>query len=84
MSIQTTSLAAFHGLRNLPTKKQMVFDALALIEPACNLDIAYELKWPINRVTPRMNELVKDGRVVEHKKAKTPRTGKMVIFWKTR
>lgn len=82
--MQKTSLEAFYSLKNKITKRQIVYDVLRLMEPACNLDIAHKLGWEINRVTPRMNELVKDKRVEESHKGKTSLTGKTVIFWITK
>lgn len=81
--IQQTSLEAYWNLDNVSGKRKVVFEAIKELGEACNLDIAYKLHWPINRITPRTNELVKLGLVVEAKKDITPLTGKRVIFWKT-
>lgn len=77
-----TSRDAYHQLENLSEKRKKVFEAIKELEIACNLDVAYKLQWPINRVTPRTNELVKMKMVAEAKRDITPRTGKKVIFWK--
>jgi len=79
---QQTSIEAFYDLEKLPEKRRAVYDAIAKLGEACNLDIAYELRWPINRVTPRTNELVAKGLVEQSKQAVTPRTGRKVIYWK--
>jgi len=79
--MQKTSVEAYYSLKNKVTKKQQVYDTLMLIEPACNLEVAKKLGWDINRVTPRMNELVKENRVEESDRHKTALTGKKVIYW---
>lgn len=79
---QQTSIEAYHELQKLPEKRRAVYDVIEKLGEACNLDIAYELRWPINRITPRTNELVALGLVEEAKKAVTPRTGRKVIYWK--
>jgi len=83
MSVQQTSIEAYYDLQNLSGKRKAVYDAIKSMGEACNLDIAYHLKQPINRITPRTNELVKAGLVEESVRKITPRTGKKVIFWKT-
>ncbi len=80
--VQDTSLEAYHDIENLSEKRRKVFEAIKILGEACNLDIAYYLKWPINRVTPRTNELVKMQWVREAKRDITPKTGKRVIYWK--
>lgn len=84
MKIQqrNTAIQSFYSIKNLPEKRRIVYEAIEHLGEACNLDIAYYLKIPINRVTPRTNELVKIGLVVEAKRDISQRTGKRVIFWK--
>jgi hypothetical protein len=49
--------------------------------PLSNLDVANMLGWSINRVTPRVNELVKSGRLV-HTGYKTQlETHRRVMLW---
>ena len=79
---QQTSIEAFHELERLPEKRRVVYEAIRAMKEACNLDVAYYLRIPINRVTPRTNELVKLGLVEEAKKDISSRTGKRVIFWR--
>lgn len=80
--MRQTSLEAYETIENLAEKRRKVFDAIQTLGEACNLDIAYYLKWSINRITPRTNELVKTGLVIESKRDITPRTGRKVIYWK--
>lgn len=83
--IQQTSFEAFLQLNEsgtLGAKQYQVYKAIESLGIASNLDIAYELQWPINRVTPRTNELVKSGRVEIATKDIDKHTGKKVIFWR--
>lgn len=82
--IQQTSFQALLDLKDSDTigwKQHQVLTILKEFGPACNVQIAMALGWEINRVTPRTNELVKLGKVVEWKKDIGP-TGRRVIFWK--
>lgn len=47
-----------------------------------NREISYQLGLPINTITARVNELVKAGKLVEHKKMKDSVTNRLVIYWK--
>ena len=80
--VKETSREAYYQLENLSEKRKKVFETIKELGIACNLDVAYKLQWPINRVTPRTNELVKMKMVAEAKRDITPRTGKKVIFWR--
>lgn len=83
--IQQTSFQAFIDLQDSGTlghKQNAVLSAIYDLGEATNLDIAYYLKWPINRITPRTNELVKADKVEMAKKDIDKHTGKKVIYWK--
>lgn len=83
--IQQTSFQAFLDLKKSGTlgkKQSSVYQAIEKLREASNLDVAYYLKWSINRVTPRTNELVKKGVVEIAKKDIDRHTGKKVIFWR--
>lgn len=82
--VRQTSLDAYWGLKDLGEKQKTVLDKIKELGSACNLDLAYALSWPINRVTPRTNELVEMGYVEEAKRAITPRTGRKVIYWRAK
>ncbi len=85
MTLQQTSLDAYADLlkQGLGAKQQAVFRAIKELGQASNLDIAHQLRWSINRVTPRTNELVKMGKVTMAKKDISKYTGKKVIYWTT-
>lgn len=82
--IQQTSIDSYYTLEHLPEKRKIVYDAIVNMKTACNLDIAYYLKLPINRITPRTNELVKLGLVEFSHKDICTRTGKTVMYWKAK
>lgn len=85
--MQTTSLLAYQELQDggtLGQKQTMVYNAIKELGQASNLDIAYYLQLPINRITPRTNELVKKDKVEIAKKDLDKHTGKKVIYWKVK
>lgn len=47
-------------------------------------EISNKLNRPINTVTPRRNELVKKGLVIEDERRKCTITGRKAIAWKVR
>src|SRR5580700_8449507 len=56
--IQDTSLEAFYKIQSsLGRAQKEVLDALRTQPNATNAEIAWMLKWSINRVTPRVLEL---------------------------
>lgn len=59
MPVQQTSIDAFHESNTIGSNQQKVYEVIKTLGPCCNLDIAYCLRIPINRITPRTNELVK-------------------------
>jgi DNA-binding MarR family transcriptional regulator len=83
MKVQQTSLLAYIELKNLSEKRAQVYRAIEIGGSLCNQQIAGILRWEINRVTPRTNELVKAGLVIMDRKALYKPTGRIVIFWKT-
>lgn len=81
--MRATSIDAYYSIDDLPTRRRAVFNALKTLTTACNLDVADYLNWSINRVTPRMNELVNDEKLVEEAyRGFCKQTGRRVIFWK--
>lgn len=81
--IQQTSLQAFFDVRKALNERQReVLVAIADYEAATNSMIAKYCKLPINCITPRTNELVKRGVVVQSHKAMCPITKRKAIYWK--
>jgi len=63
--VQMTSLFAYHN-QVIPTrsrKKKAVYDLLSGAGSMTNAEIGDALDWPINRVTPRVQELREAGLV---------------------
>ena len=64
MTGQETSLYAYMAeLPSLSERQERVRDALLSLRCATNKEIATRLCWPINSVTPRLQELRKQGVV---------------------
>lgn len=64
--VRETSLLSYFGevVQNLGNRQETVFSLLSVRGPMSNAEIAEQLGWPINSVTPRVNELRKLGRVL--------------------
>jgi DNA-binding MarR family transcriptional regulator len=66
MAYRQTSLFAYEQAKdNLGEKQRQVLSAIRQIGKCTDKHIAAFLGWPINRVTPRRNELVESGHVIE-------------------
>jgi hypothetical protein len=65
--ISDTSRSAFERVQPKITRSQKeVLDVIrAHPEGLTNAEIGHYLKWPVNRVTPRRNELAKMGLLVD-------------------
>jgi hypothetical protein len=62
--IQSTSLFAYKQIQpQLPRRQKQVYEALANYADATNEEVAHALDIGINKITPRMLELRKGGRV---------------------
>jgi hypothetical protein len=83
--IQDTSLWAYaQATQSLGKKQKEVLDALRYFPDATNAEIAGHLKWPINRVTPRMGELRKQALVLEAGRRVCKVTGSTAHAWKAK
>jgi hypothetical protein len=83
--IQDTSLHAYAlATQQLGIKQKEVLDTLRYFPDATNAEIGARLGWPINRVTPRMNELRKQGLVLQGGKRKCKVTGSTAYAWKAK
>ena len=84
MTSRQTSLAAFDAIKESLGERQFVVLRLLRRRGAMNNRmVADELGWPINTVTPRMNELVKKGLVVPDHVGFCPVTGRKTEFWRS-
>jgi len=83
--VKDTSLLAFEEVRiTLGERQKVVLEAIGELREATNTMIARKLWLPINCITPRTNELVKKGLVIEAYRDKCPLTKRKAIWWKTR
>lgn len=84
--MQTTSIEAYrvHVLPTLGDRQKAVYAVLNGYNDLTNKELASLLKWEINTVTPRVNELVKLGLVEEKCKRICRKTGKKCIAWGVR
>lgn len=77
---QTSVEAYFEVLPKLGNRQFEVMMAL-YTKPATDKEIAEKLNRPINTVTPRRNELVKQGIVEEKERRECSITGHRAIAW---
>lgn len=82
--LQQTSLLAYKSLEKIGTKQRMCYSAIKRMGSAANYDIARELNWDINRITPRVKELREMGLVQEAYKSLHPITDRKVIYWEVK
>ena len=79
---QDTSLHAYTlATQNLGKKQREVLDALRFFPDATNAVIATQMRIAINRVTPRMGELRRQGLVLEAGKRTCKVTGGTAHAW---
>ena len=80
MSIAYTSRAAYASLDNINNKQSEVLAKIEEIQPCSNKQIARALKWEINRVTGRVNELAKKGIIKSERMARNS-VGRLEKLW---
>lgn len=80
--IRDTSREAYDTIAPVLSARQaVVLGLLEASEPLTNSEIARELGWPINTVTPRCLELREMGKVVELGKRPCRVTGRTAYQW---
>jgi len=84
IGIRQTSLEAYKAIKpKLGARQKEVFDVLdEAAKPLTDKELSEILDRPINTVTPRRNELVKKGLIVEAEKRLCTITGSKAIAWK--
>jgi len=85
MGVRATSRAAYFNdvQPKLGQKQHQVLMTLQMSKrPVCNQELADYLEWPINSLTPRVQELREMGKVEEAFRAVYPKTNRKVIYWK--
>lgn len=87
MGTRDTSKEAFEMIKGkLGEKQEKVLESIKQIETTekeapTNMEIATNLKWSINRVTPRVLELRKQGKIKQEGKRKCKITGRNAMTW---
>jgi hypothetical protein len=77
-----TSLPAYKEARiSKDYCRQIVLITIRKLGVCNDRQISEELKWPINRVTPRRGELVDTKHVINVGKGKDPKSGRTVNWW---
>ena len=85
MHVQQTSLEAYSRIKKELGKRQHeVYDGFLGNGTCTNLELSRLLGIPINQITPRTNELVKLGFVVEVEKRQCSVSGKKAISWRVK
>lgn len=83
--MQLTSLEAYREIQPyLGNAQRQVMDIMSMfrLTGMTNMEIAKQLGWSINRVTPRVKELRDKGLVKEIGKRCCTVTGRKAIVWK--
>lgn len=80
MGIAYTSRIAYASIENINNKQSEVLAKIEEIQPCSNKQIAKALKWEINRVTGRVNELAKKGYIKSEKVARNS-IGRIEKLW---
>ena len=85
MHVQQTSLEVYSRIKKeLGKRQQEVYDGFLGNGTCTNLELSRLLGIPINQITPRTNELVKLGFVVEVEKRQCSVSGKKAISWRVK
>lgn len=81
--IAETSQKAFREevVPTMSDRHERLLRALDALGEATNSELGRYLDWSINRVTPRTNELVKAGKVVDVGKRPCKVTGRTAYVW---
>ena len=82
--MQSTSIEAYNGIAHKIGNNQRIIIKLLLRakRPVTNREIAEELDWPINTITPRVRELADMGIVYIACKKPCRLGGRTSIHWK--
>jgi len=83
--MQQTSLEAYHELENIGAKQGQVLALISAHKGLCLFELANITGWAVNRITGRVNELVKMGLVeASDKRRLNQETNKNAIVWQIR
>jgi len=81
MVVQQTSLLAYRSLNNLGERQQQVFNVIKKLGKCSNIEISKILNLPINSITGRTNELMKNNLIECKEKKICTYTKRKVILW---
>ena len=85
MQVRQTSIEGYSRIKKeLGKRQQEVYDGFLGNGTCTNLELSRLLGIPINQITPRTNELVKLGFVVEVEKRQCSVSGKKAISWRVK
>ena len=85
MQVRQTSIEAYSRIKKeLGKRQQEVYDGFLGNGTCTNLELSRLLGIPIYQITPRTNELVKLGFVVEVEKRQCSVSGKKAISWRVK
>jgi hypothetical protein len=80
--IPETQREAYDTIRDKTAKQELVFRALDSYSGLTFFELVKILGWSVNKITGRVNELVKQGRVVDSgERRKNPESTKSGIVW---
>jgi predicted transcriptional regulator len=80
--IQETQRTAYNELKDASSKRELVFRAIDSYGGLTLFELVKILNWPVNRLTGRVNELVKLNRIQDSGKTRTnPESKKRGILW---
>src|SRR5687767_13015211 len=80
-----TSYPAYQEAKKQLGEKQLAVYKVINASLVCNdRQIAEALQWPINRVTPRRNELVEAGYIIPAGLYPDENTGRKVNYWRVK
>ena len=83
MLARQTSIESYSRIKKeLGKRQQYVYDGFVGNGSCTNLELSRMLGLPINQITPRTNELVKMGLVVEDRKRSCDVSGRKAIAWR--
>ena len=83
--MQETSIEAYNSIQvSLGKRQKNVHDMIKKNGSVTNRELSTLLQMPINQITPRTNELVKMGLVIQDGKVKDLLTNRSAMLWKIR
>jgi predicted transcriptional regulator len=77
-----TKNQSYKNLKNKPQKRNIVLATIKKTKGATLFELVKALKWPVNCITGRVNELCKMGLVSDSGNLKkNPKTNRSAVIW---